>query len=111
MSFASGCPEISRGKGERTNGKRRCGRAASGLYPLPDVILPVNLWVNYDLDQSTELPAYDFCYSAFSKKAFLEETGIDIDKVERPEQSLSWRSFRYRQITKVVNHICDVAKE
>lgn len=77
----------------------------------PDVILPVNLWANYDLDQSTELPAYDFCYSAFSKKAFLEETGIDIDKVERPEQSLSWRSFRYRQITKVVNHICDVAKE
>lgn len=77
----------------------------------PDVVLPVNLWTNYGLDQSTELPAYDFCYSKFSKNAFLEETGINIDKVERPEQSLSWRSFRYRQITKIVNRLCEVGKE
>lgn len=77
----------------------------------PDVILPVNLWENYKLDQSTELADYDFCYSQFSKDAFLKETGIDIDKVERPEQSLSWRSFRYRQITKVVNHLCTTALE
>lgn len=77
----------------------------------PDVILPVNLWEKYDLDQSTELADYDFCYSKYSKEAFLKETGIDIDKVERPEQSLSWRAFRYGQITKVVNRICDVAKE
>lgn len=76
----------------------------------PDVILPVNLWGNYDLDQSTELPAYDFCYSKYTKAAFLQETGIDIDKVERPDQSPSWRSFRYRQINKVVNRICEVAK-
>ncbi|WP_437922368.1 family 10 glycosylhydrolase [Sphingobacterium sp. LRF_L2] len=77
----------------------------------PDVVLPVNLWQNYNLDQSTELPDYDFCYSKFSKAAFLKETGIDIDKVERPEQSLSWRSFRYGQITKIVNRICDAALE
>lgn len=77
----------------------------------PDVVLPVNLWDNYQLDQSTELPEYDYCYSRFSKEAFLRETGIDIDKVERPEQSLSWRSFRYRQITAVVNRICEAAKE
>ncbi|WP_140938721.1 family 10 glycosylhydrolase [Sphingobacterium lumbrici] len=77
----------------------------------PDVVLPVNLWQNYNLDQSTELPDYDFCYSKYSKAAFLKETGIDIDKVERPDQSLSWRSFRYNQINKVVNRIADVAKE
>ena len=76
----------------------------------PDVILPINLWENYNLDQSTELADYDFCYSKFSKEAFLQETGIDIDKVEKPEQNLSWRSFRYRQITKVVNRICEVGK-
>jgi len=76
----------------------------------PDVVLPVNLWKNYNLDQSTELADYDFCYSPFSKDAFLKETGIDIDTVVRPEQSLSWRSFRYRQITNVVNQICDAAK-
>lgn len=77
----------------------------------PDVILPVNLWENYNLDQSTELPDYDFCYSKYTKEAFLQETGIDIDKVQRPDQSLSWRSFRYNQINKVVNRIAEVAKE
>ena len=77
----------------------------------PDVVLPVNLWKNYNLDQSTELADYDFCYSPFSKAAFLKETEIDTDQVERPEQSLSWRSFRYRQITKVVNQICAAAKD
>ncbi|MGJ1367104.1 family 10 glycosylhydrolase [Sphingobacterium spiritivorum] len=77
----------------------------------PDVVLPVNLWQNYKLDQSSELPDYDFCYSKFSKDAFRKETGIDIDKLEYPAQSLSWRSFRYRQINNVVNRIAEVAKE
>lgn len=77
----------------------------------PDVVLPVNLWQNYKLDQSTELPDYDFCYSKFSKDAFKKETGIDIDQVEYPAQSLSWRNFRYRQINKIVNRIAEVAKE
>jgi len=77
----------------------------------PDVVLPVNLWDNYQLDQSSELPDYDFCYSEFSKKAFLAETGIDIDNVQRPDQSLSWKAFRYRQINNVVNKIASVAKE
>ena len=77
----------------------------------PDVVLPINLWDNYKLDQSTELADYDFCYSKYSKEAFLKETGIDINQVERPEQSLSWRAFRYNEITKVVNRICKVATE
>ena len=77
----------------------------------PDVVLPVNLWKNYNLDQSAELADYDFCYSKYSKATFLKETGIDIDKVERPDQSPSWRSFRYKQINKIVNRIADVAKK
>lgn len=76
----------------------------------PDVRLPVNLWDNYKLDQSTEMADYDFCYSSYSKKAFLKETGIDIDKVQHPQESLSWRNFRYKQVTNVVNKIADVAK-
>lgn len=77
----------------------------------PDVILPVNLWQNYTLDLSSELADYDFCYSKFSKDAYFRETGIDINTVERPEQSPSWRAFRYKQITKVVNQICEAAQE
>lgn len=75
-----------------------------------DVILPVNLWDKYGLDQNCELPDYDFCYSEYSKAAFKEETGIDIDSVARPEQSLSWRNFRYRQVNNVVSRIAGVAK-
>lgn len=77
----------------------------------PDVVLPVNLWDGYDLDQSTELADYDFCYSKYTKQAYLEETGVDIDTVERPEQSPSWRAFRYEQVNKVVNRISEVALE
>ncbi|MFD2742535.1 MULTISPECIES: family 10 glycosylhydrolase [Sphingobacterium] len=77
----------------------------------PDVVLPVNLWQNYNIDQSTELADYDFCYSPFTKAAYLKETGIDIDQVARPEQSPSWRAFRYEQINRVVNRIAKVAKE
>lgn len=77
----------------------------------PDVILPVNLWQNYGLDQSTELADYDFCYSKYSKDAFFKETGIHLDQIERPDQSLSWRAFRYKEITKIVNQICAVGQE
>lgn len=77
----------------------------------PDVILPVNLWDNYNLDQSTELPDYDFCYSKYSKEAYLKETGVDIDTVQRPDQSPSWRAFRYGQITKIVNQIAELAQQ
>lgn len=75
-----------------------------------DVVLPVNLWENYGLDQSRELPAYDFCYCPVCKEKFQKETGLDIDGIAHPDQSLSWRNFRYRQITEVVNELSSLAK-
>lgn len=75
-----------------------------------DVILPSNLWDSYNLDQSRELPEYDFCYSTYSKSKFKTETGIDIDTVERPDQSISWRNFRYREVNNIVNRIAEVSK-
>lgn len=75
-----------------------------------DVVLPVNLWDGYGLDQRTEIADFDFCYSSYSKDAFKAETGIDIDAVEYPDQSLSWRNFRYRQVNNIVNRIAKVAK-
>ncbi|WP_028297722.1 Tat pathway signal protein [Olivibacter sitiensis] len=76
-----------------------------------DVILPVNLWENYKLDQSRELPAFDFCYCEVCKSKFKKETGQDIDQIVHPDQSLSWRNFRYRQITEVVNGLSLIAKK
>jgi len=74
-----------------------------------DVILPVNLWSHYNLDQTKELPAYDFCYCDVCKGHFKDQYGIDITAVQYPEASLSWRLFRYGNITRVVNSLADIA--
>jgi hypothetical protein len=73
-----------------------------------DVILPVNLWDHYKLDQTHELPEYDFCYCNVCKAKFKEKYGYDIDQVQYPDANLSWRLFRYGNITRVVNSIADI---
>jgi len=74
-----------------------------------DVILPVNLWEHYNLDQTTELPAYDFCYCDVCQSHFKDQYGIDVTSLQYPSASLSWRLFRYGNITRVVNSLCDIA--
>jgi hypothetical protein len=76
-----------------------------------DVILPVNLWDNYKIDQTKELPEYDYCYCDVCKAKFKDEYGIDINTVQYPEASLSWRLFRYNNITRIVNGISAVAHQ
>ena len=74
-----------------------------------DVILPVNLWKNYGIQQNQELPEYDFCYCDTCRSKFKELKGIDILKSENPDQNLSWRKFRYDNITRIVNHLSATA--
>ncbi len=74
-----------------------------------DVILPVNLWGNYGIEQTRELPEYDFCYCDTCRSMYKEKTGIDPLDMEFPDQSPSWRTFRYNQVNKVVNHLSEVA--
>ncbi|NEU06914.1 family 10 glycosylhydrolase [Flavihumibacter sp. R14] len=76
-----------------------------------DVILPVNLWANYKIEQTRELPEYDYCYCEVCKAKFKEWRGKDISQVEFPEADLSWRLFRYNAITGIVNHLAGVAKD
>ncbi|MEI6277716.1 MAG: family 10 glycosylhydrolase, partial [Prolixibacteraceae bacterium] len=76
-----------------------------------DVILPVNLWKNYKIDQSSELPEYDFCYCETCRKNYEAKYGTDPLKLEHPDQSPSWRKFRYDLITNVVNQLSDVAHQ
>ena len=75
-----------------------------------DVVLPVNLWDNYKIEQTRELPEYDYCYCDDCKKKFKEFRGQDLDSIEFPEASLSWRLFRYNAITTVVNKLAKVAQ-
>jgi len=74
-----------------------------------DVILPVNLWSHYGLDQTKELPAYDFCYCDICQGHFKDQYGIDVSTLQYPDASLSWRLFRYGNITRVVNSLADIA--
>lgn len=75
-----------------------------------DVILPVNLWDNYHIEQTKELPEYDYCYCEVCQQKFKNWYGTDLNKIKFPEASLSWRLFRYHAINNVVNQLADVAK-
>ncbi|HRO44433.1 family 10 glycosylhydrolase [Agriterribacter sp.] len=74
-----------------------------------DVILPVNLWSKYGIEQNRELPEYDFCYCNVCRNNFSALHGMDPLDIQYPDQSLSWRKFRYDNITAVVNRLSAVA--
>ncbi len=74
-----------------------------------DVILPVNLWDKYGIEQTKELPEYDFCYCETCRDMYKAKTGVDPLDLEYPDQSPSWRKFRYGQINNVVNHLAGIA--
>lgn len=76
-----------------------------------DVVLPVNLWDNYGIEQTKELPQYDYCYCEVCRSSFRKSYGIDISEVQFPDQSLSWRKFRYEAVTRLVNRLASVAGE
>ena len=76
-----------------------------------DVVLPVNLWSNYGIDQSKELPEYDFCYCETCREKYKAQKGIDPLEMEHPDQIPSWRKFRYDRITNVVTNLAQVAKQ
>ena len=76
-----------------------------------DVVLPVNLWEKYNLIQTSELPEYDFCYCPTCREKYKAQTGADPLDLKYPDQSPSWRRFRYDQVNNLVNHLADVAHQ
>ncbi len=76
-----------------------------------DVILPVNLWSNYKIEQTKELPEYDYCYCDVCRAKFKEQYVTELADIQYPEASLSWRLFRYNNITRVVNSISAIAHQ
>lgn len=74
-----------------------------------DVVLPVNLWDNYKIEQTKELPEYDYCYCEVCRDKFKAWRGKDIKQLAFPEADLSWRLFRYNAITTIVNKLAKVA--
>lgn len=74
-----------------------------------DVILPVNLWDKYGIQQNRELPEYDYCYCETCVEGYKNQYGTDILKVKNPDQSPSWRKYRYQQVNAIVNKIAEIA--
>ena len=75
----------------------------------PDVILPRGLWAKYGLDQTEELPDYDFCYSEHTRKAFRAVSGRDPLEIADPAHDQEWLHFRYDSVTNLVKGLAKVA--
>ena len=76
----------------------------------PDVVLPVSLWKNYGIEQTSELPEYDYCYCDVCREKFKALTGKDPLTLPYPMQSQSWVNFRLDAITRVVDRITKAVK-
>ena len=88
--------------------------ATSGVHldyvRYPDVILPKALWKKYHLDQTEELPDYDFCYSEHTRKAFKDFSGRDPLEIKDPAHDQQWLHFRYDSVTHLVKQLSAVVK-
>lgn len=71
----------------------------------PDILLPVDLWKNYGLEQTSEAPEYDFCYCDSCRHHFEQRYGYDPQQLDYPMASPAWLSFRYDAITNLVQAI------
>ena len=76
----------------------------------PDVVLPVSLWKNYGIEQTQELPEYDYCYCDVCRKKYKEMYGKDPMELQFPMQSQSWVNFRLDGITRVIDTITKALK-
>lgn len=77
---------------------------------MPDVVLPVQLWKNYGIEQTQELPAYDFCYCDVCRNLYKAQTGQDPSDMAYPMTSQSWANFRMQGVTEVVRAIATAVK-
>lgn len=75
----------------------------------PDVILPRGLWATYGLDQTEEMPEYDFCYSEHTRNAFKAATGRDPLQIADPSHDQEWLHFRFNSVTNLVKQLAEVA--
>lgn len=76
----------------------------------PDVVLPVSLWKNYGIEQTTEMPEYDYCYCDVCREKFKAMTGKDPLTLKYPMEDQSWINFRLDAITHVVDQITKTMK-
>lgn len=74
---------------------------------IPDVILPVSLWKNYGIEQTYEMPQYDYCYCEVCREKFKRLTGLDPIDIKYPMENQAWLNFRLDAVSTVVKGISD----
>lgn len=74
-----------------------------------DVILGADLQPKYNLEQTTEMPEYDYGYHPIAREGFKEIFGKDPQDFEHPELSTEWRQYRLNAVSSLVNELVDIA--
>ena len=77
---------------------------------MPDVVLPVSLWKNYGIEQTSERPEYDYCYCDVCRAKFKAQTGRDPMELKYPMEDQSWINFRLDAVSRVVDQITKAVK-
>lgn len=72
-----------------------------------DVILGKPLQKKYNINQTKELPEYDFGYHPIARQEFKAQFGYDPVNLESPETDVDWLQFRLDAITSFVSEIYD----
>ena len=74
-----------------------------------DVILPIKLQPKYGLDQSYEMPEYDFGYHPVGREIFKKEYGVDPIELKNDDFKDEWLKFRLDAVTSLVNELTQIA--
>ena len=69
----------------------------------PDAILPSGLWSKYGIVQDKVYPPYDYGYTPYSRKVFLERHGLDPMRLIDPERNHEWLQYRLDSVVDLVN--------
>ncbi len=91
-----------------------CHHAIDGIHldyvRYPDIVLPRALWSKYNVDETEELPQYDYCYSSHTRSAFKHKFGRDPMDIKNPASDQEWLHFRYDSVTNLVKSLHESAR-
>ena len=74
-----------------------------------DIFLPIKLQPKYGLDQSYEMPEYDFGYHPVAREIFKKEYGVDPIELKNDDFKDEWLKFRLDAVTSLVNELAQIA--
>lgn len=74
-----------------------------------DIILPIKLQSKYGLDQSYEMPEFDFGYHPIAKQKFNNKYGIEPEEIKTDDLKDKWLKFRLDAVTSLVNELVEIS--